>query len=353
MGGMTTRSTRRSWVAALLVVGCASTPEPAPTGLGAIERTKRCRLTSVLDESSLGVGKSTSPYRSLSVAPDGALLVDATLVVGGRVARTFPSRPGAPVLASAFSRDGRRVLVFEGGAAGEVAGVLWDRDTGARLRALTLGRELDRGWVIAIALARDGDVALLGDSVDSLWLWRFGGPEPPRRVARSEGAFVAVSVSPDGRLGIAVDAQGSVRVYELDAGRALAPLDGPSAPWQRNPDLVAFASVEGEAYVLDESARLALRDVASGKTLMATPGVPEGQRGTSLRLSAFSPDARTLLRVAANRTSITVVALDTLAETDRLELGFELAAQAIAFSPDGRSFHVETANGKILSFELE
>lgn len=86
------------------------------------------------------------------------------------------------------------------------------------------------GYVLGVALTRDGVVAVTGSADDTLRVWNIA-ERKSLRVLRGHDADVnAVALSPDDRLIASGGDDGMVRLWELDSGKPLQTLSGHGQP---------------------------------------------------------------------------------------------------------------------------
>jgi WD40 repeat protein len=124
----------------------------------------------------------------------------------------------APLLAVAFSPDGRMIL-----AAGYNRVVerwlveRWNRG-GESLEPLR-----HQGQVNAVAFSRDGTLILSGSSDRTARIWDTANGSPAGAPLLHPDEVLAVAFSPDGKTALTGCADGQARLWDITTGRVLAP----------------------------------------------------------------------------------------------------------------------------------
>ncbi len=155
--------------------------------------------------------------RHLAVSPNGMgllagggnslLMFDAQL---GQVIRRFEdgSMAGPGVLGVvAFSPDGSQVL----SAAGDATLILWDANTGARIRSFAGHTDS----VLDVDFSPDGTKMLSASADGSLILWDVGSGQPLRRYTGSGEPFVQVEFAADGLSALSMTGDGSLQRWTI------------------------------------------------------------------------------------------------------------------------------------------
>jgi WD40 repeat protein/tRNA A-37 threonylcarbamoyl transferase component Bud32 len=280
--------------------------------------------------------------KGLDFSGDGGRLLtrtDRTVrvwdVATGRLAGPPLVHPNS-LTAAALSGDGKWVLTGAGDPqilpdnAREGTARLWQTDTGQCIASLS-----HKFRVASVAFGPRGDVALTGDALGVLQLWKVPGGDAvgPPMVHRT--SVEAAVFSPDGARVLTGTSGGTVHLWQVETGKpAFAPL--PHGEWIK---AVAF-SPDGQ--------RLAALTITTGKVHLwradtgspiASP-LPHQGRVESM---AFSPDGHTLLTGGAGGLARGWDAVR--GQPTSPVLAHQGAVTACAFSGDGQS--VVTVDGAV------
>jgi WD40 repeat protein/tRNA A-37 threonylcarbamoyl transferase component Bud32 len=189
-----------------------------------------------------------------------------------------------PVSAWAFSPDGQRMFMIEGGE----KGVLWDVETG-QLRAKY---DLPSGRVLAVRFAADGIPLVATEKREELLVQRLLSatgetPDPPVAIKLTE-PLLRAAMDPRGRLLAAVTRKASptkLCVWRVADGELLAEFDHPGSVdqivFQPGTDAVATAATDGRARLWRAASKQKIREFRSAS-------------GSITRI-AFTPDGKRLL----------------------------------------------------------
>jgi WD40 repeat protein len=233
--------------------------------------------------------------KALSFSGDGSLLftqTDRTVriwdVATGRLAGPPLIHPNS-LTAAALSRDGKWVLTGAGDPAilpdnaKEATARLWQTDTGKCIASLP-----HKHRVRAVAFAPGGEVALTGDALGIVQMWKVPSGEAAGPPLAHQRMIMAAMFSPDGARILTGTAGGTVHVWQVQTAKQIFP------PLLVSPDDfvadVAF-SPDGQRLVARTNAGRAYLWRADTGNPIASPLVYRGR----VESAAFSPDGRTLL----------------------------------------------------------
>ncbi|MBO3680478.1 hypothetical protein [Streptomyces sp. NEAU-YJ-81] len=264
---------------------------------------------------------------ALAISPDGR-----TLATGGadqvRIWDVKTRRSTAVTSAHfsltspllAFSPDGRTLVTPDGEEKGKV--LLWN--TRSHRTAATLGGRRDA--VRSVALSSDGRVIATADH--SLRLWTAKNPRPLRTLTTSAERTYSLVFSPGGRRLASVENDGTVRLWDVATGHAVATFKGHT---------VAAFSPDGKTLAtLSDDRTVRLWDVETHQE----KGVLRGKTG-GLSAIAYSPDGRTLAATynGSDYGTRSTVRLWDVAEQHPVATfsGRAPALFTAAFSPDGKT----------------
>lgn len=270
------------------VVGCAFVGDEVISAGGerVVLRWERAagKVTQRLTEASADI-------TSLAVVPGRAqLLVGQGVSVRlydlatGKEARRLMGHSDA-VRAIAVARDGKLALT----GADDRTVRLWDVASGREMRRLT-GH---RGRIGGVALSPDSRLAVSGDRDQSLRVWDLSNGRETRTFPVPKGAILAVAWSPDGRTIATAHYDTTVRLWEVDTGRELRRFTGHRqmvgcVAW--SPDGTRLASGGTDRVVL-------IWDVTSGAEVSTGHGHTDAVVAVT-----FAPDGTHLLTASTDRT---------------------------------------------------
>jgi WD40 repeat protein len=262
-----------------------------------------------------------------------------------------------PVVGCAFLGTGSQII----SAGGERVVLRWERDTGkitqrlseasaditslcvvpnrdqllvgqgvsVRLYDLATGKEVRRlmghsDAVRAMAVSRDGKLALTGGDDRTVRLWDLTSGREMRRLAGHRGRIGGVAVSPDGRFGVSGDRDQNIRLWDLLAGRELR-----TFPVPRGAILGVSWSPDGRSIATahyDTTVRL--WEVDTGRELRRFTGHRQ-----MVAAVAFSPDGTRIASAGSDR-AVLIWDVSSGAELSS-GTGHTDAIVAVAFAPDG------------------
>ncbi len=298
---------------------------------------------------------------------------ETQLEVRKEVAREILRLDGhkGPVQALAISPDCRYALSGSGQPSGDRTLLLWDLNTGQKVRQL--GKTTTE--VLAAAFMPDGIHAVSGGADRALRLWNVQSGEEIRKFEGHKGAVYGVACSPDGGRFLSCSADKTVRLWDRETGKCLLTLEGHTEPvravafspdgktaasasadhsvrlwdlatgqerkefhgWHASPVLCVALSPDGRFVASGgQDHQIWLWDVTTGRVARRLRGHTKPVTGL-----AFAPDGRQLVSGSADH-SVRLWYVAAGKERARLSAHTD-GVLAVAFAPDGR--HVLTAGG--------
>jgi WD40 repeat protein/serine/threonine protein kinase len=294
--------------------------------------------------------RQPDPVRVAAFSPDGVAL----LASGGKQAWLYSAATGqpttgpldhaAPVLAGAFSPDGRTVLTgsYDGSA------WLWDATTGRRLAGPF--RHPDPVWAVAVrpdgkafatgsghSVERDGHMVGVGEGR----VWDVASGRVIQAAPRHARDVIAVAFTPDGRTLVTASKDSTVRFWDVATGAAVGKVirhDG----WVNALALTA----DGRAVLTGSDDRTArLWSVPEGSPL-TTPL----RHVQPVKAVGISPDGRLLLTAAEDATAQLWEARRGQPAGEPLRAPAPIGAAS--FSPNGRTLVMGDRGGGLLLWRV-
>ncbi len=191
--------------------------------------------------------------------------------------------------------------------------------------------------VARLAYSPDGTRLASASGDGTVKIWDVAAGRELRTLRKVADAVAAVAFSPDGKRLAAAgnDAKGAagnaITVFEADTGRRVLTLKGHADPVTAlaySPDGTRLASGSGSFERLRASGEVKVWEAASGKELFTAAG----SKGYRLRV-AFSPDGK---RLAADGFLGPPKVWDAATGREVLDLSALVPSNGVAFSPDGK-----------------
>jgi WD40 repeat protein len=293
-----------------------------------------------------------TPLSAVAISPEGGLLLTGDMadqivlwdVERGEVIRRYAVGAGAvSPNALAFSPDGRYALIGSGDAFGDSGAkslILWDVDSGERIRAFDGHRSIIR----SVAFGPDGRFALSGsqgDNLDDLILWDVETGEKIRRFDSEEDS-TSIEFNSDGSLALTGSAfDSSLTLWDVATGQQIRRFEGPV-------DLVfdvAFGPDERTVLSASGDGSLTLWDVDTGEVLQRYLG-----HDSWVWSLEVSPDGRYLLSGAEDGVII-LWDFETGEELRRFK-GHTATVAGLVFSPDGETAFSVALDGALIEWRI-
>lgn len=276
--------------------------------------------------------------------PDGEQFVTVCANGTGRLwPTTGPVRSAAspvfhhrPILAVAFSPDGKKVL-------------LGSRDRTTRVCEATSGKAVGEAIthpspVHAVALSADGERILTGCGDGMARVWEASTGRPVGLPVAHPDAMRAVSFCPDGQRILTAGRDAKARVWEVATGLPAGPGAGTALTLPSN-GLHAVFRPDGQHVVAGCAGGVAqLWDRVSGKSLVTV------RHEARVAAVAFSPDGQTLLTGSLDKTARLWHAATGQAQGQPLY--HPRGVDSAAFRPDGQAIATGCADNRAYLWNL-
>ena len=210
------------------------------------------------------------------------------------------------------------------------------RSAGVPARAM-LGHT---GEVLAMAVSRNGNLALTGAADRSLRLWDLAAGRELRRFGTAAAAVTATAISADGRQFLSGSADRSVRLWDAVSGTEIVRLEGHASPVSA----VLFGPTARYAVSAAGDGEVIVWDLPSGRVIRRAKASPGG-----VRSMALSADGRYLL-TAADDALVRLWDVGSLAAL-RSFGPMSAPAAAVAFANAARSVNAVDARGELWTWQ--
>ena len=198
------------------------------------------------------------------------------------------------------------------------------------------------GSVLGVAVSPDGRRAVSASSDHTLKVWDLETGRALRTLEGHSGSVLGVAVSPDGRRAVSASDDKTLKVWDLETGRELRTLEGHSG----SVTAVAVSRDGRRAVSASRDHTLKVWDLETGGVLQTLFG-----HSLAVRAVAVSPDGRRAVSAAGDMT-LKVWDLETGRELRTL-VGHLLWGLAVTVTPDGRRAVSAAADMTLKVWDLE
>ena len=183
-------------------------------------------------------------------------------------------------------------------------------------------------WVTALVLTPDGKKLISGSWDGTVRVWDVETGKADTVLESHQSKIYAVAVSRDGKRAASAGGNGEVFLWDLEANAEAARLEGHDEESEVNG--IAFTPDGKRVVTAASDGDIRIWDAATGKELGKIKGPKEG-----ILALALSPDGRQAVISGGNGFACTLYDLETKKEVRRF-IGHTAAVHAIAFAPDGK-----------------
>lgn len=217
---------------------------------------------------------------------------------------------------------------------------IWDAETVEQLSTVVTDR-LQRYW--PLVFSPDGKILAGRErlSSDNIELWQTDLGAHLFTLKAHTGAVSEYTFSPDSRILVSGDRDGTIILWDVETGDQRKRLTGPTKPI----GALAF-STDGKTLVSGSGNEIRLWDVNTGNAISSLDAVK------NVASLALSPDGKTL----ASGTEDGQIQVWNLAATPQVQstfTGHRGSAYVLMFSPDGKTLASGGSDGTILLWDME
>ena len=268
----------------------------------------------------------TDQIWSLAFSPDASLLVSGSLdrsaklwdVATGKLIRSFEEHSDL-IESVTFSPDGK--LVLTAGKDEQIR--VFDIVTGHLLRAFKSQAE----WVYKVAISPDKRLAATGNGDKTIKVWDISSGRLVHTMKGHSRGVLSVAFSPDGKKLASGSNDGTVKLWDVASGTLLIGMVHQTGEWTKFVNSVAF-SPDGSR-ILSCGMQVKLWNATTGKLVRTLGTLSEG----AYNAVAFSPDGRTFASGMLGEVKIWDAKTGNLIR--QLATG-DIFTLAVAFSHQGR-----------------